>query len=357
MDKVRFAIVGTGAIAPIHAQVLANLPDAELTAVYGRSPQIVQKFADKYHCSGYTDYQAMLKNGQFDAVSICAPNGVHAKLGIAAARAGKHVLVEKPLEINLEAADALIAACHEQQVKLGVIFQRRYSEGVMRLKKLLDEGKLGKILFGGCYIKLHRSQEYYDSGAWRGTWELDGGGVLMNQGIHYIDLLHYLAGDVATITGECATLGHERICVEDTAAATLRFASGAIGVIEGTTCAYPGISSRLDLYGTAGSAVLENDQLTAVQLCSGYTYQATTSTEQAGIAGPEISNECHERQFAKIVEAIREDHDMPVTGEAARKSLEIILAIYRAAMLRTPVPLPLPDSSFLRGLAAQGGFR
>ena len=354
MSKIRFAIVGTGSIVPIHAQAIASIPDASLVAFVGNDVAKAQELAAKFNCDWYNDYQQMLKRADIDAVSICIPSGLHAELGIEAALAGKHVVVEKPIDVTLEKADALIETCQAQGVKLGVIFQRRYSDGVIALKNLLEQGKLGKLLFGGCYIKLYRSQEYYDSGAWRGTWDIDGGGVLMNQGIHYIDMLQFLAGPVAEVTGNCGTYGHTRLEVEDTASAAIRFQSGALGVIEGTTCAYPGLGSRIDIYGTEGSASIENDVLTFVQTKSGFEYKAGSNTENAGVSSPDISFECHQRQFQEIITAFKTNTEPKVNGIEGRKALEVILAIYKSAFTGNRISLPLTDSLFLKELAKSG---
>lgn len=354
MNKLKFAIIGTGSIVPTHAQAISSIPAASLVVICGKNAAKAQELATQFHCDGYSDYQELLKRTDIDAVSICVPSGLHTELGIEAALAGKHVIVEKPIDVSLEKADALINTCRQQGVKLGVIFQRRYSDGVIALKKLLDQGKLGKLLFGGCYIKLYRSQEYYDSGAWRGTWDIDGGGVLMNQGIHYIDMLQFLAGPVAEVTGHCATLGHTGIAVEDTASAAVTFQSGALGVIEGTTCAYPGLVSRIDIYGTEGSAVIENEVLTFVQTKSGYEYRVASSTENAGVSSPDISFECHQRQFEEIITAINNGREPSVNGVEGRKALEVILAIYKAAFTKSRVQLPLADSLFLKDLAKSG---
>lgn len=356
MNKVKFAIVGTGSITAVHAKAILSTPEAILVAIYGRSATKVQELATQYNCDGYTDYQEMLKNVDIDAVSICTPSGMHADLGIEAALAGKHVIIEKPIDVNLEKADALIKTCQSKGVTLGVILQRRYSEGVMALKKILDEGQLGKLIFGGCYMKLYRSQEYYDSAAWRGTWKLDGGGVLMNQGVHYIDMLQYLAGPISEVSGDCDTLGHVGLEVEDTASSSIKFKSGALGVIEGTTCAYPGLVSRIDIYGTEGSAIIENDILTFVELKSGYQYKLDSSSENSGVSSPGIDYECHKRQFQEIVTAIRKGTETPINGIEGRKALEVILAIYKSAFTGKRVTLPLADSLFLKEIAKTGGF-
>jgi len=356
MSKVKFAIVGTGSIAPIHAQAISSIDDAALVAIYGRSAAKTQELAGKFNCDGYSDYQEMLKRTDINAVSVCTPNGLHAEFGIKAALAGKHVVIEKPIDITLEKADDLIKTCQKQGVKLGIIFQRRYSDGVIALKSLLEQGKLGKVNFAGCYTKLYRSQEYYDSSVSRRTWEIAGGGVLMNQDIHYIDMLQFLAGPIAEVTGYCGTFGHTGIEVEDTASAAVKFQSGVLGVIEGTTCAYPGLVSRIDIYGTEGSAVIENDMLTSVQLKSGYEYKVESSTENAGVSSPEISFECHQRQFQEMVTAFKNDMEPSINGLEGRKALEVILAIYKSAFTGTRVTLPLSDSLFLKELGKSGGF-
>ena len=356
MSKVKFAIIGSGSIANTHAQAISAIDNATLVAIYGRSADKVKDLATQYNCDWYTDLDVMLKRADIDAVSICTPNGTHANMGIAAALAGKHVLVEKPIDVSLEKADALIAFCQTQGVKLGVIFQRRYSEGVVALKQLLAEKKLGQLLFGGCYFKLYRSQEYYDSAVWRGTWDVDGGGVLMNQGIHYIDMLQFLMGPVAEVTARCGTFGHVDIEVEDTAASAIMFKSGALGVIEGTTCAYPGLVSRVDIYGTEGTAIIENDILTSVKLKSGYVYNEGSNTDNAGVSSPAISSDFHLRQFEDMVRAIQTDTEPSVPGKEGRKSLEIILSIYEAAFTGERVLLPLSNSVFLSELAEIGGF-
>jgi len=356
MSKVKFAMIGSGAIAHTHAQAISAIDDAILVAIYGRSAKKTQQIATQYNCDWHTDLKEMLKRTDIDVVTICTPNGTHADIGIVAALAGKHVLVEKPIDVSLEKADALITICKTQGVKLGVIFQRRYSEGVVALKKLLEEGKLGKLLFGGCYFKLYRSQEYYDSVATRGTWEIDGGGVVMNQGIHYIDMLQSLMGPVAEVTARCGTFAHADIQVEDTAASAITFQSGALGVIEGTTCAYPGLVSRIDIYGTEGTAIIENDILTSVQLKSGYAYNGGSRIDNVGVSSPTITSDFHQLQFEDMVRAIKSDTEPFISGEEGRKSLEIILSIYQAAFTGERVLLPLTDSSFLLELANVGGF-
>lgn len=353
LRPVRFAIIGSGAIAPTHARVLAALPDAELTAIHSRSIEKGKALADQFGCRYFENYQELLQHAEIDAVAICTPSGAHAAFALDAAKAGKHVVIEKPLEISLEQADAIIAACNENNVQLGCVFQRRFSPGIVKLKALLDDRRLGELQYAGCYAKLYRSQEYYDSGAWRGTWELDGGGVLMNQGIHYADLLQYLAGPVAEVWARCATLGHERIEVEDTVAASVRFTNGAVGVIEATTNAWPGLASRIDLYGSEGTAVIENDDLVYVSLKSGEEFRSQPATDQVGVSSPAVSDDFHAAQYRQIVAALRVKQPLLIDGSEGRKALEIILAVYKSAFTGQAVALPLDSSRFLVDLAFQ----
>ena len=203
----------------------------------------------------------MLADPRIQIVTIGTPSGSHLEPAVAAAKAGKHVIVEKPLEITLKRCDAIIAACKKSGVKLSTILPSRFHDGNRELKRAIDAGRFGQLTLGDAYVKWFRTQAYYDSGAWRGTWELDGGGALMNQAIHSVDLLTWLMGPVAEVQAQTATLAHERIAVEDTAVATLRFANGALGVIEASTAAFPGYLKRIEINGSEGSAVLEEEDL------------------------------------------------------------------------------------------------
>ena len=354
MKPIRFALVGSGAIAPTHARVITTLDGAQLAAIHSTSAFKGGELARQFGCVYHADYTTMLADPSVDAVVICTPSGTHAAQAIQAARAGKHVIVEKPLALTLEEADAVLRCCRENGVQLGTILQRRFSPGVVKLKRLIAEGRLGILRYAGCYAKLYRSQEYYDSGSWRGTWQLDGGGVLMNHGIHYVDLLVYLAGPVKMVTARCATLGHERIEVEDTATALLTFANGAMGVMEATTNAWPGLSSRIDLYGSEGSAVIENDELAFVSLKSGEEYRARPVSDQAGVSSPAVADDCHAAQYAGIVASLQAGEPLAVDGREGRKALEIILAVYQSAYSGQTSHLPLADSRFLTDLAREG---
>ena len=256
-----FAIVGTGMISHFHALAIKDVRGGKLVACCDMVAERAHQFASKVECTPYDNLAKMLADPAVDVVTIATPSGAHMEPAVAAARAGKHVIVEKPLEITLKRCDRIISECEKQGVKLGTIFPSRFHDSSVKLRKAIDQGRFGRLTLGDAYVKWYRTQEYYDSGAWRGTWKLDGGGALMNQAVHTVDLLSWLMGPVEEIQAQTATLAHKRIEVEDVATATLRFQNGALGVIEATTAAYPGYLKRIELHGSHGSAVLEEEDL------------------------------------------------------------------------------------------------
>jgi UDP-N-acetyl-2-amino-2-deoxyglucuronate dehydrogenase len=329
---LRFGIIGCGVIGPTHACCIQELPGAELTAACDIVPERAQKLAQDFDCEAYTDYQAMLQRPDLDIVCVCTPSGLHAAMGITAARAGKHVIVEKPIDISLPKVDALITACRQAGVKLCAISQHRFDPAVVELKAAIDSSRLGRINFAGAYTQWYRSQAYYDSGDWRGTWELEGGGALINQSIHYIDLMQYLAGPIESLQGYTASLAHERIAVEDTAAAVVKFRSGALGVIEGMTSAYPGFCARLEIFGSKGGVVIEDDRIKEWRLQDGeaYTGSLEAGTSITGSSSHDIWHHGHRRQIADMLEAVHCNRPPQVDGMEGRKPLEIVLAVYAA---------------------------
>jgi UDP-N-acetyl-2-amino-2-deoxyglucuronate dehydrogenase len=332
-QPLKFAIVGCGVIAPTHALSIAELPDVTLVAVCDIVREKAELLAETYPADVYTDYSEMLRRADIDVVCVLTPSGLHAEVGIAAARVGKHVIVEKPMDVSLAAADALIAACREAGVKLCCISQHRFDPAMMALKQAVVDGRLGRLNFGGSHTKWYRSQGYYDSGDWRGTWAMDGGGALINQSIHYVDMLQYILGPVDEIHAYTATLAHERIEVEDIAVAAIKFRSGALGLLEGSTLAYPGFFARLDVNGTFGSVVIENDQVKDWALMSGDAcpVEAEATSFIGGSSSKNIWHHSHRRQIADMIQAIREDREPLVNGEEGRKPLEIVLAVYESA--------------------------
>ncbi len=344
-----FAIIGTGMISQFHARAIAEVHGAKLIACFDRSKPSAKKFAKKLGCTAYDSLDAMLDDPAVDVVTVATPSGAHMEPAIAAARAGKHVIIEKPLEITLKRCDCIIRECEKQGVKLSAIFPSRFHDSSIKMKRAIDAGRFGRLTLGDAYVKWFRTQEYYDSGAWRGTWKLDGGGALMNQAIHTVDLLTWLMGPVVEIQANTATLAHKRIEVEDVATATLRFANGALGVIEATTAAYPGYLKRIELHGSEGSAVLEEEDLKAWDFAKKNRSDAAILREMAsvkstggGAADPAaIGHHGHTMQFRDVLKAIKSDGTPAIDGYEGRRSVEIILAIYKSAATGRTVKLPL----------------
>ncbi len=336
---LRFGIVGCGMIAGFHARALADCVGAKLVGCVSRSQAGTFKFAEKYACRAFDSLAGMLADPSIDAISICSPSGAHLDPALAAAAAGKHVVVEKPLEITTERCDQIIAATDKAGVRLGVTFQSRFHMAAQLFKSAMDAGRFGTVTLGDAYVKWFRSQQYYDSGAWRGTWALDGGGALMNQAIHSVDLLLWLMGDVEEVTGRIKTLTHERIEVEDVAVATLQFKSGALGVIEATTTAFPGSLKRIEICGSAGMAILEEEDLKQWQFVSEtpedeairIRMAARTKTGGGASDPAAIGHHGHTMFFEDFVSAVNQRMAPLIDGREGRRSVEVIEAIYRSA--------------------------
>lgn len=336
---LRFGIVGCGMIAGFHAKALADSIGGELAGCVSRSPEGTAKFADKNQCRAYQSLEEMLSDPAIDAISICSPSGAHLDPALAAAAAGKHVVVEKPLEITTQRCDQIIDATDKAGVKLGVTFQSRFHQASQLFKTAIDAGRFGTITLGDAYVKWFRSQQYYDSGAWRGTWALDGGGALMNQAIHSVDLLLWLMGDVEEVTGRIATMTHERIEVEDVAVATLKFKSGALGVIEATTTAFPGSLKRIEICGSGGMAILEEEDLKQWQFLNESPEDEAIRKRMAdrtktggGASDPAaIGHHGHTMFFNDFISAVHENRSPLIDGIEGRRSVEVIEAVYRSA--------------------------
>ncbi len=344
-----FGVIGCGMIADFHARAIADVRGAKLVAGYDTVPSAAERFAARTGCKPYRELDDMLADRAIDVVTIGTPSGAHLEPAVAAARAGKHVIVEKPLEITLRRCDRIIAECRKAGVALSTIFPSRFHDSSVELKRAVDGGRFGRLIVGDAIVKWYRTQQYYDSGAWRGTWQLDGGGALMNQAIHSVDLLTWLMGPVVEVRAQTALLAHERIAVEDVALATVRFANGAVGVIEASTAIYPGYLKRIEIHGTAGSAVVEEEDIIK------WDFAKTAPRDEAilkkmnqrksgggGAADPKaIGHHGHARQFRDVVAAIRKSTSPLVDGAEGRRSVEIILAIYKAAETGRAVSLPL----------------
>lgn len=357
---VRFALVGCGVIARTHARALAAMPGAaELVACSDVDHARAEALAHEFGIRAMA-YDDVLADPTIDAVTVCTPSGTHAEVGVPALEAGKHVLVEKPMEITLEACDRLLAAAERSGRTLAVVSQHRFDPASQAVHRAVADGDLGRVVLAECRVPWFRTQEYYDSGDWRGTWALDGGGALMNQGIHTVDLLLWLCGPARTVFGATATAAHDRVEVEDVACATVTFADGALATVLASTAAYPGRPAQLAVHGTRGGAVVEGDRLAllavdgepdrgqepahphARQVASGGTRAATDSLD-ARSADDSPSDEsypwgeAHRRQMLDLVEAIRDGRAPLVDGSAGRAAVELVLAVYASARTGAPV--------------------
>ena len=340
MEQVGFGIIGCGNIAPVHAQSISEISGARLVAVSDVVEANARKLADRFGAQSYTDYREMIQRNDIHAVSLCVPSGLRAEIGEACAQAGKHILAEKPLEVTSERIDRLVNAADKARVKLGCIFQYRYADGPQYIRRALEQGRFGRLVMGDAYIKWYRSDEYYKSGVWRGTRKIDGGGVLMNQGIHQIDLLLWFLGPVKSVSARTALVGHAGLEVEDLACALLEFENGALGVIEGSTAIWPGYPARVEVHGTEGSAVLEDGKLISwkfkVERPEDAGLVADIGKESAtgsGASDPlaNLKHEAHRRQIEDFANAIREGRAPTIDGREGRRAVELIEAIYRAA--------------------------
>ncbi len=350
-EPLRFGLVGCGVIGPVHAEALASLPDARLVAVADLNMERAQKLTAKYGGTPYPDLQSMLQREALDVVIVCTPSGLHGEHACQIMRAGRHVIVEKPMEIRREALDEMLRVQQETGMKLAVISQHRFDPASQQVRQLVDDHSFGKLVMGNALIPWWRSQAYYDSGAWRGTWKLDGGGVLMNQSIHSIDLLQWLMGPVQSVMAYTDTLVH-RMETEDVAVAALRFASGALGVIAATTGAYPGVTTRIEIFGNQGSAIIENDELAFLHLArdekevaGDYGASMKRKPDQGPNSRGASSNPAalvannHALQIADMIRTIREDGTPLVDGYAGRQPVEIILSIYESARTHREITL------------------
>lgn len=350
MKTLGFGIVGCGMIANFHAEALKRIKGSKLVAAFDTFTGAADRFAGANPgVKPYTDLAAFLKDPAVDVVCICTPSGVHMDPAVQAANAGKHVVVEKPMEITLKRCDAILNACKKNGVQLCPIFPSRFSPANLALKDAIEDGRFGKLTLGDTYVKWWRTQQYYDQGGWRGTWALDGGGAYMNQAIHNVDLLYWFMGDVAEISGCTATLAHERIEVEDVGVATIRFKNGALGVMEATTSAYPGLLKKTEIHGTKGTVIVEQDDVLLWQ------FEKETAKDRSirekftkrvggggGASDPSaISYTGHMEQLKDFVKAVQTGSSPRVDGAEGRKSVEIIMAIYKSAKTRKIVELPL----------------
>lgn len=342
--SIGFGIVGTGMIAGMHAQALDKVGDARIVACLSRDAARAEQFARKHDCAACSDIDAFLNHTELDAVSICTPSGTHLQPALAATAAGKHLFVEKPLEITIERCQRIISAADAAGVVCAGVFQSRSLPDVMLIKRALQQGRFGSVVIGDAIVKWSRPPSYYQD-SWHGTRALDGGGALMNQSIHTIDLLQWLLGPVESVQAVTARRAHPGLEVEDTAVAALRFASGALGTIQGSTAIFPGFERRMELCGTEGSAVLIGDILQewlfADTTDEDEAIRARCASSRPGLGGASdpsgVGFSGHQRQYEEVVAAIKQSRQPNIDGRAAMASVAIVLAIYESARSGRPV--------------------
>lgn len=343
-----FGIVGAGVISDIHAMAIDSIENARLVGVYSINKNKSEAFALKNNCTAYHTLDALVNLPEIDIVCICTPSGIHLDPAIKCIEAGKHCLIEKPLEVTLEKCDRIIEAANKAGVKTGVIFPSRFYEASKQVKKSIEEKRFGDLVLGDAYVKWNRSAGYYKSSAWRGTWEFDGGGALMNQGIHSVDLLQWYMGPVESVQSVTANIRHKVIEVEDTVVSTLKFANGALGTIVCSTAVFPGTLKRIEVMGTTGTAILEESNLIKWQ------FEQETSDDKliinamsrgnvshGGVSNPaDINFKGHQRQIEDMIHSIETGDKPLVDGVEGRKSVAIVLAIYESARSGRMVKLP-----------------
>jgi predicted dehydrogenase len=328
-------------IARYHARALAEIPSTRVAALVSRAPANAQKLLDETGapaCPVFATVEEAVQSPGVDVIVITTPSGAHLEPAVIAAAAGKHVVVEKPLEITGDRCERIIEACDRHKVKLCTIFPSRFADANITLKAAVEAGKFGRLTLGEASNKWWRSQAYYDEGGWKGTQALDGGGALMNQAIHNVDLLLWMMGPAVAVTGLTATLAHDRIEVEDTAVAAVRFRSGALGLIAATTSVHPGYPKQIAIHGDRGSAVIEQEDVLKWDFSPSTLADDEVKSRFAakvgasgGAADPKsINHEGHRRQLADFVEAIRDNRPPKVDGREGKRAVDLICAIYES---------------------------
>jgi UDP-N-acetyl-2-amino-2-deoxyglucuronate dehydrogenase len=328
---VRVGLIGAGNISDTHARAALAIPGVTIAAVYGENGLKAANLAARYGATAYSDLESFLTHRPMDMVAIGSPSGLHGHQATAAMHHGLHVLVEKPLDTTTDRIDALIAAADSARVKAGVFFQDRLKPAMRELKAAIDNGRIGAPVMACGRVKWYRPPEYYSESRWRGTWALDGGGALMNQGIHTVDLLLWLLGPIVSVRGSTATRAH-RIEVEDTAVAILGFKNGALGVIEAATSIYPGYPRRVEVTGTEGTIVVEDDRIVREDLRRSLIESSSGPAASESAASPVVSDaSAHQRVIEDFLDAIRQDRRPACDAREGRRSVAVVQAVYEAA--------------------------
>ena len=337
MREISIGIIGAGGISRLHAQAIGTLENVRLAGFCDSYFEFAQKRAEEFNTKAYESVEAMLSDSGVDAVIIATPSGLHRESALAAANAGKHVLCEKPLEINTRRIDDIIEACEKNKVKLGCIFQMRVSSAVAELRRAMQSGRFGKMLLASAVMRWYRENSYYDSSSWRGTLKYDGGGALINQAVHMVDALLFVNGDVESVSAFSGTFTHN-IEVEDNLCATLKYRNGSFGTIEVSTSCAPGFPRRMEFSGEYGTVTIEEDKISRWEFVEKIADDnrvieefSGTSNENGGRSPLDISFKGHAVQIADFAEAIRNDTEPMVNGREARRAIELICAIYESA--------------------------
>lgn len=340
-EKFRIAFSGCGRISKNHFEAIAKIDGLELAAVADADPERAARAGKEWNVPHFTSYEKMLAGTKADVVAIATPSGLHPAQGIAAARAGMHVVTEKPMAISLTGADELVKACDAAGVQLFVVKQNRLNPPVQLLKRAVDRGRFGRIFMASCTVHWARPQEYYDQAPWRGTWEFDGG-AFMNQASHYVDLIQWLMGPVESVMAKTATLAR-KIETEDSGIAILKFRSGALGVIQVTMLAYPrNLEGSLTLLGETGSVKIGGTAVNKIEHWQFADYDDDDKlVEAVETTPPNVYGLGHEGYYRNVLSVLRGEAKPDTDGRAGRKSLELILGIYESAKTGREVPLPL----------------
>lgn len=340
-NRFRLALVGCGRISKNHFDAIARIDGLELSAVCDSAADRARAAGEEQGVQSFTNYAEMIASADADIVTVCTPSGLHAAQGIAAAKAGKHVITEKPMAITLEQADGLVQACDSAGVRLFVVKQNRLNPSIQLLKRAIDKGRFGRIYLANTTVRWNRPQEYYDAASWRGTWEFDGG-AFMNQASHYVDLIQWLVGPVESVVAKTATQAR-RIEAEDSGVAVLKFRSGALGVIEVNVLTYPrNWEGSVSIVGEKGTAKIGGTAVNKIEHWSFAEYDDDDKLVDAAQTNPpSVYGFGHEAYYRNVLSVLRGDAEPETDGRAGRKSLELILGIYESAKTGRDVPLPL----------------
>ena len=342
MNQVSYGIVGAGNIGALHAEVINSLDCAKLIGVFDMNAEAADRFAKAHHCEAFHDFDAFLADPRIQAVTIGVPSGLHGKIAVPAAKAGKHIFCEKPIEITLEKADEIIRACDENHVLLSPVFQSRFTRPVQLVKEAMRKGRFGRMVLASAQVRWFRNAAYYSGSNWRGTWKLDGGGALMNQSIHAVDMLLYINGAPEEVFAFAGTLSHS-IEVEDNLCAAIKYRNGSFGTIEVSTSCAPGFPRRVEFSGSGGTVAFEEERITRWEFTEKLP-EDEAIMQELGMAGSaaggrspmNIAHTGHKMQLEDFSDAIIHHREPRLSGREGRRAVELICGIYESARSGKP---------------------